>query len=445
MFGFWTIVPPILAIVIALLSKNVILALFAGMCSISIMTSGFNFLGPIGTAMVEGIYNNGDVLMSFIPIGIMLYFMERGGGFKAFAKWSYKKVNSPSKAKGMALLLSVILSVNDYLADLTVGQIVKPVAKQNKVPSHKIGFIVANTANLTSLLPFSMYFLFCSGMVSSIMPQINGTQFYYQSIWFSFFTMLSILTAILFVLGVIPDIGPMKKHQKLATESTDCEYTPVEAEKDDGLPADFMAFVLPLLGLVITLATYSIIEKQIVFLPALWVGCILSIIYPLCRGTMKFSEMSGGIIRGFMNQAPVFLILIFAFGFGSMLGGIGFSDYVVSLVGSNMTKVIVPLMVFVIASLVSYSTGSLGTALVMMLPIALPLAGATGASLALTFGACYSGSQFGDQSSPISDVIIMVSGSNGVDPVELSKSFMPYRFIQFGICAVLFLVFGFIL
>lgn len=116
-----------------------------------------------------------------------------------------------------------------------------------------------------------------------------------------------------------------------------------------------------------------------------------------------------------------------------------------SLVGSNMTRVIVPLAIFIIASLVSYSTGSLGTALVMMLPISLPLAAATGASLALTFGACYSGSQIGDQTSPISDVIIMVSGSNGVDPVELSKSFMPYRMIQFGICAVLFLVFGFIM
>lgn len=159
MYGVWTVLPPILAIVVALLSKNVILALFAGMCSISVMTSGLDFLGPIGTALVDGIAGNGDVLMSFIPIGIMLYFMERGGGFKAFSKWSDRRVNSPTKAKGMALLLSVILSVNDYLADLTVGQIVRPVAQQNKVPRHKVGFIVANTANLTSLLPFSMYFL----------------------------------------------------------------------------------------------------------------------------------------------------------------------------------------------------------------------------------------------------------------------------------------------
>lgn len=443
MYGVWTVLPPILAIVVALLSKNVILALFAGMCSISVMTSGLDFLGPIGTALVDGIAGNGDVLMSFIPIGIMLYFMERGGGFKAFSKWSDRRVNSPTKARGMALLLSVILSVNDYLADLTVGQIVRPVAQQNKVPRHKVGFIVANTANLTSLLPFSMYFLFCSGMIASAMPGMDGAKFYYQSIWFSFYTMLSIVTAVLFVLGVVPDIGPMKKHQKAAQAAAGS----VEARKedDDGTPADFLAFVLPLVALVVTLIIYSVIQQTIVFLPGLWMGCIVSILYPLCRGTMKFSEMSAGIIRGFLNQAPVFLILMFAFGFGSMLGGIGFSEYVVSLVGSNMTRVIVPLAIFIIASLVSYSTGSLGTALVMMLPISLPLAAATGASLALTFGACYSGSQIGDQTSPISDVIIMVSGSNGVDPVELSKSFMPYRMIQFGICAVLFLVFGFIM
>ena len=427
MYGVWTVLPPILAIVVALLSKNVILALFAGMCSISVMTSGLDFLGPIGTALVDGIAGNGDVLMSFIPIGIMLYFMERGGGFKAFSKWSDRRVNSPTKAKGMALLLSVILSVNDYLADLTVGQIVRPVAQQNKVPRHKVGFIVANTANLTSLLPFSMYFLFCSGMIASAMPGMDGAKFYYQSIWFSFYTMLSIVTAVLFVLGIVPDIGPMKMHQKAALAAEDSVET--RKEDDDGTPADFLAFVLPLAALFVTLIIYSVIQQTIVFLPGLWMGCIVSILYPLCRGTMKFSEMSGGIIRGFLNQAPVFLILM----------------YVVGLVGSNMTKVIVPLAIFIIASLVSYSTGSLGTALVMMLPISLPLAAATGASLALTFGACYSGSQIGDQTSPISDVIIMVSGSNGVDPVELSKSFMPYRMIQFGICAVLFLVFGFIM
>ncbi len=349
----------------------------------------------------------------------------------------------------MTLALSVLLSVNDYLADMTVGQIMKPVALQNRVARHKLGLITSSTANITSLLPFCMYFLFCSGMVASILPGTDGFTFYYKSIWFSFFTMLSILTSILFAMGIIPDIGPMKKHQQ-----------EVDAESEDSLQArinemnhstdgegvsDILSFALPLVGLASVLAITSIIGKGIVLLPALWVGCLISIIYPLARGTIKFNEISGGCISGFVNQAPVFLILMFAFGFGSMLSEIGFSDYIVSMFGGTVSKVIVPLLVFIVASLVSYTTGSLGTALVMMLPIALPLASAVDASLALTFGACYSGSQFGDQTSPISDVLIMLSGSNEMDPVEMSKAFMPYRMVQWVICAALFLIFGTIL
>ena len=449
MYGIWTLFPPIFAMLIALLSKNVLLALFAGMCSISVMTSGLNFLAPLGEFMIQGITGNGEVLMSFIPIGMMLWFMQKGGGFRAFSKWANKKINSPTKVKGMTFLLTLILSVNDYLADLTVGQIMKPVALQNRVARHKIGFIVSNTANITSLLPFSAYFLFSSGMVASILPGTNGLTFYYKSIWFSFFTMISILTAVLFATGVIPDIGSMKKHQRAMDELSDeqiaAQISADSANDEDGEVADFKAFALPLIALIVTLAVSSILGKGIVLLPALWVGCIVSIVYPLITKTMKFSEVSGGCIAGFMNQAPIFLILIFAFGFGSMLGSIGFSDYIVTLFGGTVAKAVVPLLIFIVASLVSYSTGSLGTALVMMLPIALPLASATGASLALTFGACYSGSQIGDHTSPISDVIIMISGSNELDPVETSKSFMPYRLIQFGICAVLFLVCGIIM
>ncbi len=99
MFGIWTIVPPILAVVIALLSKNVIMALFIGMCSISIMTSGWGFLAPIGEHIVKGIGGNGDVLISFIPIGIMLWFMQKAGGFKAIAKWAEKKSTLPIRPK----------------------------------------------------------------------------------------------------------------------------------------------------------------------------------------------------------------------------------------------------------------------------------------------------------------------------------------------------------
>jgi len=444
MYGVWTLLPPILAIVIALISKNVILALFAGMCTITIMTSGIDFLLPIGNAMIQGVADNGEVLMSFIPIGIMLWFMQRGGGFKAFAKWADKKVNSPTATKGMTFLLCIILSVNDYLADLTVGRIVKPAAELNRVPRHKIGFLVANTANFTTLLPFSMFFLFCSGMVSSIMPELDGKVFYYQAIWLSFYTMLSILTAILFTIGLIPDIGPMKKHQQAALEAGSVSSSKA-AEEDDGIPADFLAFILPLAGLILVLVAYSVLAGTIVLLPALWVGCIVSIVYPLIRGTFRFPEVSRGIMGGFLDQAPIFLILIFAFGFGSLLGSIGFSDYVVTLFGNSVAKSLVPAFIFVAATLISYSTGSLGTALVVMLPISLPLAAAAGANLALAFGACYSGSQIGDQTSPISDVIIMISGSNELDPVEFSKSIMPYRLIQFGICVALFLVFGIIL
>lgn len=448
MYGIWTILPPIFVITFALTTKNVILSLALGVGFASIIMNGANFLVPMSDYVLEGVNSNCMILFLIVVIGIMLYFMREGGGFKAVSQWARRKVADDRQVGLLTLGISAILSVNDLLANLTLGYLVSPLASQHKVARAKIGFINCSTApNVASYLPFVSYFLFCSGMISSTLG-VDGTTFFYKGIWFSFYTILSIIMAFMMAMKWLPDIGPMKR---LQFEATSLGQTLEENNEDDpalggkDVKPDMLAFVLPIAGLIIGMIVFSITTGEMQMVPGMLIGMIVAIVYPLCRHTIHFSDLTKGFINGFTDQAVIFLVLVLSFTFGAELNMLGFSDYVISLFSANMFGRFVPVAIFLIATLIGYSTGSLGSALVIVMPLALPLAQATGASLLLTFGATYSGAQWGDQSSPISDVIIENSGANGMNPGDFAKAILPYRLIELGICFVLYTVLGFVM
>ena len=160
---------------------------------------------------------------------------------------------------------------------------------------------------------------------------------------------------------------------------------------------------------------------------------------------MKFQNFGNELVAGCLEQAGLILMLALCFTFGYMLELIQFSDFIVEIFAGTMPALAVPLVVFIVAVVISYATGFLGSSLVVMLPIAMPLALATGSNPILAFAATYSGSQWGDQSSPISDVLLENSGANEVDPVVLSKCQLPYRLIDLVITAAAFVILSLIL
>lgn len=451
MAGLWTIFGPILTITIAIISKNALFALFIGLCYFCAGTYGLGFLNHISDCFATGVNNNGFILVMVGTLGVMLVIMRRGGGFKAFAGWANKAVASRKQAGGLIVLLSLLLTcASDLISNLATGKILRPVVQQQKLAPQKSAYISECIGpNVGSVFPYGTYFLFCVGMIGTLLPDVKAIPFFYKGIAFSFHTWLAVLIAILAALELIPNLGAMKKYQQLADEGkvnaiSGSEAEPMDVMGGSDVPADFGAFFLPLGGLIIGMLVTSLHAGEVIMIPGAIIGCLVGLVYVVIRGTVKLNEVGSLMIDGIMEQIPIILLLTFAFAYGASMSVAGMNDFVVAALSDSIPPALLPVIIFLIGMFVSYTTGSLGSALVMLLPISLPLGVAVGANLTLTFAATYSGAQWGDQLSPLSDVTIENSAANGVSPIEVSTGILPYRIIDGVLCIILFTVFGFL-
>lgn len=441
---------PVLTVIMALLCKNVILALFFGIFYCAILLNGINFLVPMADYILQGIQGNGFILILFVTLGVCLRFMRIGGGFKAFENWANKKVASAEKAGVLVFLISLIIGVQDGLANILVGRIVKPVVDRQKLTPYKSAYITSSVApNIATPFPGGTYFLFCVGMASAFFPDLNPVVTFYKVCGLTVHTWLAIIIALLVVLKVIPDLGEMKKQQALADQGvnvrTNVGGQDINAFTGGDEEGDWIAFFLPTVGMVIFMVITSLIYGEIVVVPSAFLAAFATAIYVGIKKKMKFQQWGAEFCAGCLEQAGLILMLALCFTFGYMLQLVSFADIVVAIFGGSIPAILVPIACFIVAVIVSYATGSLGAALVVMLPVGIPLAFATGANAILTFAAVYSGSQWGDQTSPISDVQLENSGANDVDPIVLSKCMMPYRIIDLVASAVIFFVLSLIM
>lgn len=448
---FLSVIPPVLTIILALKTKNIIASLFIGIITGSIILNGANFLPPIvDVYMTEGLKSNTNVLICMILIGIMLQFVKQAGGFKAFAEWCQKKVNTPKQTLVYTFWFSMLFSIATNLGSLSIPRVMKVSAQQNKMAQVKIPMICTSVINpMSSMLPITNYILFFSGLIVSAVPDkgYDGYALFVQAIPFQFFAIASIITACLYAYGIIPDIGPVKKATELAKTAE------VEASNEDALAtlggpdiqSDIWALVIPFGFLIAAIPIASFIQGKLVVTVGIMTGTLVAVIYAMARGRVKFSQSMGQFAAGFREVAMVFLILLFAFSFGQVVNALQFSSFIIGLLGNNFSGAVVPMVAFLMCCIISYATGSLSASAVIVFPLGLPLALASGISVPLTIGAIISGSHFGDLSSPISDSVILPSSSMGIDPVENSKALVPYRLVQLVVVAVAYLVAGMLL
>lgn len=455
MYGFWTLLPPILAIVVALVKRDVIAALFLGVLSASIIMNGWSFLPPIVSKyMMEGWSSGASLLILLILIGIMVSQITASGGFLALSEFAKKKVKSRRGAKCIAWLLSIVCCVDDGMAILGSGSISRPITDDFNVPREKLAYTLSSVgSNFLSMMPYSAYILFGSGLIAAYVPQVDAIATYMKMIPLNAYALLSIIIAGLFAAEIIPDFGPMKRAEKRAMEtgrltpenSESVSLNELSEEQKANLKPDMLAVILPVGSLILTLLLLFIFSGEIQIYPSVLVGALVSLVYPLVRGNMKFKDISSRCFAGFQSMAPLFMILLMAFTFSSAINAMGFGDYIITLVGGQVNRHLLPLVMFAICGLVAYATGSFATGLTIVSPIALPLALASGASIPLTFAACMGGSQFGDQTSPLSDVFIMSSMTAGVDVGESARTLLPYKLLTFGCAGVVYVLLGFLI
>ena len=468
-YGFWSVVPPILTIVLALVTKNVFISLLIGIFTSSMVLCGGAPLTGLNDAFYSFIHtfeSNGNTitLISFLLIGALIYLIEKSGGVEGFTEVMLKKralIKTKRGANIFTWLLGIIIFTSGSLSCMVTGSVSRPFNDALKVPHEKSAFIVhATSTPWCVLFPLSGWLAALAGyLTSGGVPENEAISVLLRSIPLNFYCILAVFgTLAVSLFGI--NIGPMRKAEERA-EKTGALDNPgrggaltEEAMSPSKAKPRVLNMLLPMGVLIATiLAVLTITGKgnptQGAGMQSLLWGCILAVvtISILCVAQKLFSvdEVINEMFKGMGTMLPVAGILLFGFTMGNLVKDLDTGNYLTSVFMGVLSPALLPALSFLLCMLLSFATGtSMGTMAIMSV-ICLPMAISMGISIPLVAGAVFGGSIFGDHSSPISDTTIMSCATTGCDIIDHVKTQMPYVLIFAAISLVLYVVLGFVM
>lgn len=468
-YGFWSVVPPLLTIVLALVTKNVFISLLIGIFTSSMVLCGGAPLTGLNDAFYSFIHtfeSNGNTitLISFLLIGALIYLIEKSGGVEGFTEVMLKKralIKTKRGANIFTWLLGIIIFTSGSLSCMVTGSVSRPFNDALKVPHEKSAFIVhATSTPWCVLFPLSGWLAALAGyLTSGGVPENEAISVLLRSIPLNFYCILAVFgTLAVSLFGI--NIGPMRKAEERA-EKTGALDNPgrggaltEEAMSPSKAKPRVLNMLLPMGVLIATiLAVLTITGKgnptQGAGMQSLLWGCILAVltICILCVAQKLFSvdEVINEMFKGMGTMLPVAGILLFGFTMGNLVKDLDTGNYLTSVFMGVLSPALLPALSFLLCMLLSFATGtSMGTMAIMSV-ICLPMAISMGISIPLVAGAVFGGSIFGDHSSPISDTTIMSCATTGCDIIDHVKTQMPYVLIFAAISLVLYVVLGFVM
>lgn len=468
-YGFWSVVPPILTIVLALVTKNVFFSLLIGIFTSSMVLCGGAPLTGLNDAFYSFIHtfeSNGNTitLISFLLIGALIYLIEKSGGVEGFTEVMLKKralIKTKRGANIFTWLLGIIIFTSGSLSCMVTGSVSRPFNDALKVPHEKSAFIVhATSTPWCVLFPLSGWLAALAGyLTSGGVPENEAISVLLRSIPLNFYCILAVFgTLAVSLFGI--NIGPMRKAEERA-EKTGALDNPgrggaltEEAMSPSKAKPRVLNMLLPMGVLIATiLAVLTITGKgnptQGAGMQSLLWGCILAVftICILCVAQKLFSvdEVINEMFKGMGTMLPVAGILLFGFTMGNLVKDLDTGNYLTSVFMGVLSPALLPALSFLLCMLLSFATGtSMGTMAIMSV-ICLPMAISMGISIPLVAGAVFGGAIFGDHASPISDTTIMSCATTGCDIIDHVKTQMPYVLIFAAISLVLYVVLGFVM
>ena len=467
-YGFLSLVPPLLTIILALTTKNVFISLLIGIMAGSFVTSGFSVLGGIdaGIASIAGSMSSGNTLIigSILITGAIIYLMEKSGGIEGFVNVVVKRMKLIKSKRGANLftwVLGLAVFTSGTLSCMVTGAVSRPVNDALKVPHEKSAFIVHTTSTPWCVLfPFSGWLASMAGyLVSGGVPEAESVSILFQSIFLNFYCILAIGLALVISL-LQKDFGPMAKAEKRAAETgllDDSAHAPKEAKEaaaTSGVKANAANLLVPIGVLIVVMfAALLITGKGNIMDGAgtkalIWaVSASLITIMAMCvfQKLYTVEEVINQMFKGMANMLPLTFVLLFGFTMGGVVKGLDTGSYLSFLFQKMLTPALLPALTFLIAVLISFATGtSMGTMAIMAV-IALPMAYEMGTSIPLVAGALFGGSIFGDHCSPISDTTIMTCSTTGCDIIDHVKTQAPYCVSIAVVTFILYVIFGFVM
>jgi len=474
-YATWlSLLPPIIAIALALITKEVYSSLFIGITAGALMYANFNFSGTIDHLFVDGFitsiadpYNIGIILF-LVVLGSIVSLMNKSGGSAAFGRWASKHIKSRVGAQLATIALGVLIFVDDYFNCLTVGSVMRPVSDKFKLSRSKLSYIIdATAAPICIIAPISSWAAAVAGFVSE--EQIGGLELFIRAIPYNFYALLTILMMI--VIAVIKlDYGPMKRHELNAMNgdlfSGDEKQMIEQLEEKDvaknGSVWDLVAPVAVLiigciLGLIYSggffsgetfINAFSNADASVGLVLGSFGGLIFSVIYFLCRRVLTFKNCMDSLPEGFKAMVPAIMILCCAWTLKAMTDSLGAKIFIAEFVRTSASAYIalLPAVVFLIAVGLSFSTGTSWGTFGILIPIVLAVFGGSidqEVSI-IAISACMAGAVCGDHCSPISDTTIMASAGAQCNHLNHVSTQLPYALTVAAVSFVAYLIAGFI-
>jgi len=471
---FWSLVPPIVAIALALITKEVYSSLFIGILFGGLLYSGFSFVGTMEHVFVDGMIGsladswNVGILIFLVILGGMVMLMNRAGGSAAFGRWSVTHVKTKFGAQLATIALGVLIFIDDYFNCLTVGSVMRPLTDKHGISRAKLAYLIdATAAPVCIIAPISSWAAAVTGFVDGA----NGLTLFIRAIPYNFYAFLTIVMMIVLAARDF-DYGPMKMvemshHLDLST--ADPSITGAEDQPNPPVSSKgkVIHLVLPIISLIICCVigmiytggffegesfvdAFANSDASVGLVYGSSVAMIITIIFYLATRVLSFKDCMNAIPEGFKSMVPAILILTFAWTLKAMTDSLGAKEYVAALVenvaGNNAIMSFLPAFVFLIGCFLAFATGTSWGTFGILIPIVVNVFNAdlSNELMIIAISACMAGAVCGDHCSPISDTTIMASAGAECDHIQHVSTQLPYAITVAAISLVCYIMSGFI-
>ena len=462
----WSLLPALVAIVLALITKEVYSSLFIGILFGGLLYSGFNIAATLEHVFVEGMIGqlsdawNVGILIFLVILGIMVQMMNKAGGSAAFGRWASEHVKSKVGAQFATIVLGVLIFIDDYFNCLTVGSVMRPVTDKFNISREKLAYLIdATAAPICIIAPISSWAAAVTGFVDGV----DGLSLFIKAIPYNYYALLTILMMLVLTFGNF-DYGPMSMVEKANELNRRNEERINNSEKEKG---SVLHLILPIIVLIISCViglvytggffdgesfvnAFSNSDASVGLVFGSVISLLITLIYFLLSGVLTFKEATDCIPEGFKAMVPAILILTFAWTLKSMtdsLGSLVFVDGLVRNIADNQTIMsLIPALVFIIGCIISFATGTSWGTFGILIPIVVDVFGAdiNNTLMIIAISACMAGAVCGDHCSPISDTTIMASAGAECEHVKHVSTQLPYALTVAGLSLVTYIFAGFV-
>ncbi len=468
---FAALLAPVIAILLALITKEVYSSLIIGIVVGGFIYAGGNFETAINHVLFDGFvaslsdsYNMG-IIIFLVLLGALVSMMNKAGGSAAFGRWASKHIKSRVGAQLATILLGCLIFIDDYFNCLTVGSVMRPVADEQKISRAKLAYVIdATAAPICIIAPISSWAAAVAGFARGAGAD-SGMSLFVQAIPYNFYAIFTIIMMVVIAVAKF-DFGPMKLHEKNAMEKGDLftSGTKVETDETAANPkGKVLDLILPVVVLIICcvigmiysggffegtgfIEAFSNSDASVGLVIGSAVAIVFAIAYLLIRRVISFKDAMASLPEGFKAMVPAILILTCAWTLKAMTDSLGAKIYISQLVegSAGALQALLPAIIFVIAVGLSFATGTSWGTFGILIPIVLSVFEAGNPLMIVSISACMAGAVCGDHCSPISDTTIMASAGGQCDHLNHVSTQLPYALTVAGVSFVTYVIAGFV-